>query len=163
MGTHERLQTMAQFQSPDTKKEEFRRYLERSGVIDALTKVLVGLYEEPERPANALDFIKMTLGAPTGVDVEALKAENEQLRKKNEEMAAKIEEMSKKVSSLHTSKFCGLGRAFVCAGASAANCGLLHAQGRWATRSALVGGTPIWLTLCLFAAALCAHTHPPAP
>ena len=25
-------------QSPDTKKEEFRRYLERSGVIDALTK-----------------------------------------------------------------------------------------------------------------------------
>ena len=79
-------------QSPDTKKEEFRRYLERSGVIDALTKgglalysrrpcveladnvhdysppppphvrasslplaVLVGLYEEPEKPANALE------------------------------------------------------------------------------------------------------------
>ena len=25
-------------QTPDAKKEEFRRYLERSGVIDALTK-----------------------------------------------------------------------------------------------------------------------------
>ena len=36
------------YQTPDSKKEEFRKYLEKSGVIDALTKVLVGLYEEPE-------------------------------------------------------------------------------------------------------------------
>lgn len=42
-------------QSPEKKKEEFRQYLERSGVIDALTKVLVGLYEEPEKPANAIE------------------------------------------------------------------------------------------------------------
>jgi len=28
-----------------SKKDEYRRYLEKSGVIDALTKVLVGLYE----------------------------------------------------------------------------------------------------------------------
>ena len=40
------------FESPDARKEEFRRYLERSGVIDALTKVLVGLYEEPEKPTR---------------------------------------------------------------------------------------------------------------
>jgi len=85
-------------QSPDTKNEEFRRYLERSGVIDALTKVLVGLYEEPEKPANALDFIKMTLGAPTGVDVDQLKAENEQLRKKSDELALKLEEVQAKLA-----------------------------------------------------------------
>ena len=58
------------YQTPDSKKEEFRKYLEKSGVIDALTKVLVGLYEEPERPTNAIDYIKKFLGAPTGVDVE---------------------------------------------------------------------------------------------
>ena len=29
------------------------------GAIDALTKVLVGLYEEPERPPNAVDYIKI--------------------------------------------------------------------------------------------------------
>ena len=69
------------FESPDARKEEFRRYLERSGVIDALTKVLVGLYEEPERPANAVDYIKRYLGAPAGVDVEALKAELSRLKK----------------------------------------------------------------------------------
>ena len=44
-------------QGADSKKEEFRKYLERSGVIDALTKVLVGLYEEPEKPANALEYV----------------------------------------------------------------------------------------------------------
>ena len=50
-----KLQT---YQTPESKKEEFRKYLEKSGVIDALTKVLVGLYEEPERPPNAVDYIK---------------------------------------------------------------------------------------------------------
>ena len=42
------------FESADTQKEEFRKYLEANGVISQLTKVLVGLYEEPERPANAI-------------------------------------------------------------------------------------------------------------
>merc|ERR1712195_171222 len=92
------LLNSAAFQSPDTKKEEFRRYLERSGVIDALTKVLVGLYEEPEKPANALDFIKMTLGAPTGVDVDQLKAENEQLRKQCGELTLGLENVQAKLA-----------------------------------------------------------------
>ncbi len=48
---------MATHGSSDQRKEEFRRYLERSGVIDALTKVLVGLYEDPEKPANALEYV----------------------------------------------------------------------------------------------------------
>jgi hypothetical protein len=60
-------------------------------VIDALTKVLVGLYEEPERPANAVDYIKRYLGAPAGVDVEALKAELSRLKKENTELRDKIE------------------------------------------------------------------------
>ena len=71
---------MSSYQTPDTKKEEFRKYLEKSGVIDALTKgrhqtaptskqlphpkwtmmlittlVLVGLYEEQEKPENPLE------------------------------------------------------------------------------------------------------------
>ena len=45
-----------------SKKEEFRRFLEKTGVLDALTKVLVGLYEEPERPANAVDYVRRYLG-----------------------------------------------------------------------------------------------------
>jgi hypothetical protein len=49
-------------------------------VVDALTKVLVGLYEEPERPSHAVEYLKKYMGAPVGVDVDALRAENERLR-----------------------------------------------------------------------------------
>lgn len=42
--------------------------------------MLVGLYEEPERPPNAVEYVKKVMGAPVGVDVDALRAENEQLR-----------------------------------------------------------------------------------
>ena len=80
--------------APDSKKEEFRKYLEKSGVIDALTKVLVGLYEEPERPPNAVDYIKRYMGAPTGIDIEAMRAENETLRKEREELRTTIEELN---------------------------------------------------------------------
>jgi len=54
--------------------------LEKAGVVDALTKVLVGLYEEPERPSHAVEYLKKYMGAPVGVDVDALRAENERLR-----------------------------------------------------------------------------------
>ena len=59
--------------------------------------VLVALYEEPEKPPNAIEFIKMQLGAPTGTDVEALKAENEALKSKAEELEAKLADVSKKL------------------------------------------------------------------
>merc|ERR1712207_99479 len=45
------------------RKEEFQKYLEKAGVIDQLTKLLVSLYENPDRPENALDYIKNFLGA----------------------------------------------------------------------------------------------------
>ena len=69
-----------------SKKEEFRKYLERTGVLDALTKTLVGLYEEPERPANAIEYIKRYIGAPQHVDVDGLKRENEQLKAELEKL-----------------------------------------------------------------------------
>ena len=42
--------TMAHYKAAGSKREQFRRYLEKSGVLDTLTKVLVALYEEPEKP-----------------------------------------------------------------------------------------------------------------
>ena len=80
-------------QTTEQKKEEFRKYLERAGVIDNLTKVLVGLYEEPEKPGNAIEFIKKTLGAPSDTDVESLKAENEDLRNSNSQLQKRVEEL----------------------------------------------------------------------
>mmetsp|Transcript_12028 Transcript_12028/g.12091 ORF Transcript_12028/g.12091 Transcript_12028/m.12091 type:complete len:89 (+) Transcript_12028:112-378(+) len=86
---------MANYQTPESKKQEFRKYLEKSGVIDALTKVLVGLYEEPERPQNAVDYIKRYMGAPTGVDVEALRAENDALKVKLTELETALQNATK--------------------------------------------------------------------
>ena len=80
--------------SADSKKEEFRRYLEKTNVIDALTKVLVGLYEEPERPTNAIDYIRKYMGAPPNVDVESLKKENTALRKKVEQLTLQVDALN---------------------------------------------------------------------
>ncbi|ORX52530.1 hypothetical protein BCR36DRAFT_582479 [Piromyces finnis] len=74
----------------DQTKEAFRKYLENNGIIDALTKVLVGLYEESEKPENPLDFIKQFLGGPSEIDIEALKAENEELRRKVEDLESEL-------------------------------------------------------------------------
>ncbi|EEB14687.1 C-Myc-binding protein, putative [Pediculus humanus corporis] len=46
---------MTTYRPIDSKREEFRKYLERAGVMDALTKVLVALYEEPEKPVDAME------------------------------------------------------------------------------------------------------------
>mmetsp|Transcript_15488 Transcript_15488/g.37221 ORF Transcript_15488/g.37221 Transcript_15488/m.37221 type:complete len:99 (+) Transcript_15488:59-355(+) len=81
------------YETADSQKEEFRKYLEKNGVISQLTRVLVGLYEEPDRPPNAIDYIKKYLGAPTGVDVEELRAENDELKKKNSELQTKVDQL----------------------------------------------------------------------
>lgn len=75
-----------------SKKEEFRRYLEKTGVLDQLTKVLVGLYEEPDRPINALAYIKQYIGSPANVDVEGLKKENEDLKRQVEKLRKQVGE-----------------------------------------------------------------------
>ena len=52
------------FQTTESKKEEYRKYLEKAGVIDQLTRVLVGLYEEPEKPQNAIEYYSIFLLIP---------------------------------------------------------------------------------------------------
>ena len=84
-------------QTAESKKEEFQKYLEKSGVIDALTKVLVGLYEVPERPGNAIDFIKEYLGAPVGVDVDELRSTIDKQKEEIAEKDKKIAELTRKL------------------------------------------------------------------
>merc|ERR1712118_593553 len=88
------------YATADSQKEEFRKYLEKNGVVSQLTRVLVGLYEEPERPTNAVDYIKKYLGAPSGVDVEELRAENEELKRRNSELQSEVETLRKELETL---------------------------------------------------------------
>ncbi|XP_051247281.1 c-Myc-binding protein-like [Dicentrarchus labrax] len=75
---------MAHYRASESKREQFRRYLEKSGVLDTITSVLVALYEETDKPNNALDFIKLHLGAagPEPADVETLRMELADLQQK---------------------------------------------------------------------------------
>merc|ERR1712138_209202 len=92
--------TIMAFQTTESKKEEFRKYLEKSGILDQLTRVLVGLYEEPEKPNNAIDFIKKYLGSPTDIDVEKLKIEYERLRDENLKLQKQVEELKKELETV---------------------------------------------------------------
>eukprot|EP01083_Nonionella_stella_P037048 101027_1 len=82
------------YQTPDTKKTEYKKYLDRSGVHDALTKVLVGLYEEPDRPVNAIDYIKKHLGGQPGLGAE------DKMKKENEDLKTKIKELENSIGDL---------------------------------------------------------------
>lgn len=81
---------MSSYRPTDSKREEFRKYLERAGVMDALTKVLVSLYEEPEKPADALEYVRQNLSdnRPELAELEAVKAELEECKMKIESLEA---------------------------------------------------------------------------
>jgi hypothetical protein len=110
-GNANNVNGMASSSVENSKKDEFRRYLEKTGVMDALTKVLVGLYEEPDRThINALDYVKKYLhaapaaaasssSATTGVDVDGLKRDLESLKRENDELKKQVEKYKKQSSN----------------------------------------------------------------
>ncbi|KAK0142492.1 c-Myc-binding protein [Merluccius polli] len=117
--------SMAHYRASESKREQFRRYLEKSGVLDELTNVLVALYEETDKPNNALEyplcglvfmhtvnfnelmesftlwrsFIKQNLG-PAGrdlADLEALREEMAELQQKYDLLVQENKELKQKV------------------------------------------------------------------
>ncbi|KAA8591779.1 hypothetical protein FQN60_017153 [Etheostoma spectabile] len=101
---------MAHYRGPDPKREQFRRYLEKAGVVDSLTSVLVALYEQPEKPNNALEypsihtsgtivFVKQHLNAAgqTSADTEALQQEVNDLRQRCARLAEETKDLKTKL------------------------------------------------------------------
>ncbi|XP_008210298.1 c-Myc-binding protein homolog [Nasonia vitripennis] len=85
----------------EVKREEFRKYLEHHGVMDALTTVLVSLYEENERPDDALEYIRKhfavndVLKPDSTLEVESLKRD---LAEAKSQIAELQEKLNKKES-----------------------------------------------------------------
>jgi predicted ATP-grasp superfamily ATP-dependent carboligase len=50
---------------------------------------------EPDRPNNALDYVKKYLGAPPAVDLDGLKQENEDMKKQIEKLKKQATENRK--------------------------------------------------------------------
>lgn len=45
----------------DSEREEFRKYLESSGLLDVLNRILKELYEKEERPVDPLNYFSNAL------------------------------------------------------------------------------------------------------
>eukprot|EP01043_Picozoa_sp_COSAG02_P071026 COSAG02_NODE_12816_length_1487_cov_47.109510_1_plen_123_part_10 len=68
-------------------KAEFRRYLEKSGVVDVLEEMLVALYDHKDKPPNAMDFVRTYVGNNSD---DGMVRENEQLKKRITELEAQL-------------------------------------------------------------------------
>ena len=89
-----------QAKTKEEKKDEFRAYLEKTGVVDQLTKVLVSLYEETDKPTNPLEFIKRNMSAPEEIDQDNLKNEYLKLKEENEKLRQRVTDLQKQIESL---------------------------------------------------------------
>eukprot|EP00792_Barthelona_sp_PAP020_P005679 TRINITY_DN2752_c1_g1_i1.p1 TRINITY_DN2752_c1_g1~~TRINITY_DN2752_c1_g1_i1.p1 ORF type:complete len:91 (-),score=32.25 TRINITY_DN2752_c1_g1_i1:70-342(-) len=74
------------FRSAEQNKDEFRKYLTNGGVIDAITKTLVELYECDSKPEKPIDFVAERLTSHTEVSINELKEENDLLRQRVEQL-----------------------------------------------------------------------------
>jgi hypothetical protein len=81
----------------ETKRENFRKYLETGNVMEALTRALVSLYEEAEPPRDPLNYVREALGAGEGVDIEALVRRNQDLKEEIATLKQQITELEAKI------------------------------------------------------------------
>merc|ERR1712029_576288 len=85
----------------DAKREEFRKYLEKEGVLEFLTNSLVSLYEESDKPTSALDYLKKNVAgreveetkqkfATQETEIRNLKRTVDGLRIENQSLTSKV-------------------------------------------------------------------------
>nr|ACU23456.1 unknown [Glycine max] len=87
----------------EAKKEAFRKYLETSGAVDALTKVLVSLYEQNDKPFFAVEFIQQKLSCPSISEYEKLQAEFSDLQIKYNDLLAAHQKTCKELEEMKNS------------------------------------------------------------
>ena len=66
------------------KLSQFKDYLEKAGVLEVLTESLLSLYEEPDKPDDAVIYLKKSVGGTDSdkVKIERLQTENADLKSK---------------------------------------------------------------------------------
>lgn len=93
----------------DLKRAEFRQYLEKSGVMDALSYALIKLYDECEKPVDPVAFVRQHFQRPSDETVapkhiddlnasELIKKQEQELRMARQEIA-KLRQMLNSMSS----------------------------------------------------------------
>lgn len=79
----------------DKKRDEFRKYLEGAGAIDNLTKALIKLYEQQNKPSDAVKFLRKNMceSCPDDEQFETLSADLEKANKKICELERELSKM----------------------------------------------------------------------
>lgn len=93
---------MSGIKVPTSQREEFKKYMEVSGFQEKIIHMLVSLYEEPEKPADPLQYLKSLFEADNleSADIETLKNENTELKNKLGEANEIISELKSKLAEL---------------------------------------------------------------
>ncbi|OHT13670.1 hypothetical protein TRFO_16100 [Tritrichomonas foetus] len=81
----------------EKRREQFKRYLDDKKVMDQLSKIVVSLYERPDRPVDPLIYIQDYFSLDKGdLDMPTIRADNIKLAKRLEELKAKLAALEKK-------------------------------------------------------------------
>jgi len=104
---------MANSENAVNKREDFKKYLNDLGVIDALTNVLANLYQLETRPTDPLDYIRthMTEIVHEREELKMLKdnynsmiSQIQEMEEENMQLASKIKELENYGNELNKSK-----------------------------------------------------------
>ena len=81
----------------DAKREEFRKYLEKEGVLKHLTTHLVPLYEKAGKPTSALEYLKNNFA---GKEVQDAKEKAETLESGYKDLKNIVDRLEKEKDTL---------------------------------------------------------------
>ncbi|XP_022176653.1 C-Myc-binding protein-like [Myzus persicae] len=92
----------SQGNSGNNKREDFKKYLNDLGVIDALTNVLANLYRLEIRPTDPLDYIRthMTETVIEREELKMLKANYDSMMSQIQEMEEENMQLAKTIKEL---------------------------------------------------------------
>jgi hypothetical protein len=85
--------------SLEAKTDRFTQYLDRSTAVDLISKALVALYEQPQKPEDPISFIRSFIGGTVLEDIAATQREVAELRERNEKLEKEVEGMRKEVEA----------------------------------------------------------------
>ena len=88
---------MTASQNLETKREQFRAYLEKEGILESISKALVTLYEESDKPKEALAFVRKNIAA---AELDSMKAQVESLSQENEKLKSEVASLGKEKAEL---------------------------------------------------------------
>ena len=79
----------------DTRRTEFRRWLDYEGILDAFTKLFVTMYDEEKWPEDTITYARNFFGSVSREEIAAAIAENNRLKEEVQETEARLEEVKR--------------------------------------------------------------------